>query len=195
MRLRDPPPVWGSEIEREDDHDDDHETHVERDDPIDVRNRLSKGPRAGRHASASSDPNILSAGAPPPPRPTASSYSPGDRRRIEGFLQRTGIRHGVGVGANTLHALVRGLLALDRSACVSIAGEQLVLIEHLHNHGMLRARPCERSARAALRKLVKHTPFGEHISRTRWRYRLDQLWAPTPEFLEALAAYDADQQG
>ena len=97
----------------------------------------------------------------------------------------------MGVGATTLHAIVRGLLALDRSACVSIAGEQLVLVEYLHNHGMLRAKPCERSARAALRKLVKYTPFGEHISRTRWRYRLDQLWVPTPEFLGALAAYDA----
>ena len=113
---------------------------------------------------------------------------------IEGFLHRTGVRHGVGVGANSLHAIIRGLLALDRAACVSIAGEQLVLIEHLHKHGMLRAKPCERSARAALRKLVEHTPLGEHITRRRWIYRLDQLWIPSPEFLEALAAYDAAAQ-
>ena len=186
--------VYGAHDYDDGAHDYD-DRYIERDDdPTSVRG--SKDPPAGRRASASAHSNILSADASPRARPTTSSYDAGGRQVIEGFLHRTGIRHGVGVGATTLHAVVRGLLALDRAACVSIAGEQLVLVEHLHNHGMLRAKPCERSARAALRKLVKHTPFGEHISRTRWQYRLDQLWEPTSEFLDAVAAYDAaGQQG
>jgi len=186
--------VYGAHDYDGDAHDYD-DRYIERDDdPTDVRG--SKDPPAERRASAPAHPKVPSADASPPARPNTSSYDADGRQVIEGFLHRTGIRHGVGVGATTLHAIVRGLLALDRAACVSIAGEQLVLVEHLHNHGMLRAKPCERSARAALRKLVKHTPFAEHISRTRWRYRLDQLWEPTSEFLEAVAAYDAaGQQG
>jgi len=186
--------VYGAHDHDDGAHDND-DGYIERDDdPTSVRG--SKDSPAGRRASASAHSNILLGDASPRARPTTSSYDAGGRQVIEGFLHRTGIRHGVGVGATTLHALIRGLLALDRAACVSIAGEQLVLVEHLNTNGMLRAKPCERSARAALRKLVKHTPFGEHISRTRWRYHLDQLWEPTSEFLEAVAAYDAaGQQG
>ncbi|MEZ4382800.1 MAG: hypothetical protein R3A79_15800 [Nannocystaceae bacterium] len=118
---------------------------------------------------------------------------PGRRGRalVEGYLRRAAVRLGVGVGATTLRDIVWGLLALDRTACVPVDGQQLVLVEHLREHGALRGEPCERAARAALRKLVKHTPIGQKLARTRWRYRLDQLWAPTPEFLEAFAASEA----
>lgn len=117
------------------------------------------------------------------------------RRSVEGYLRRTGVRLGAGVGGKSLHDLVWGLLALDRAACVPIEGFQLMLVDYLHSQGVLRVTPCQRSARAALRKLVKHTPLVENVTRTRWRYRLDQLWTPSVEFLEAFAAFDAAGRG
>jgi len=39
---------------------------------------------------------------------------------------------------------------------VSIAGEQLGLVEYLHNYGMLRAKPCRSTRMISTREIGRH---------------------------------------